>query len=361
MRMEPQAKAFARLLILGAVWGPSCSAHTATSLRQSPPQAQAPGGSSAALPYLRAAQKALEVGDPDGARSQLALALRVDPKSAPAYLMLGDLELSSSRLQQAIECYEHAVLLQPDSFAGHYNLALAFLREARSEEGLRELRRAVAINPHHPDAVYNLGLVLLDDGKLQEALDYLGQASQLGSDRQDLTYNLVRAQLKAGRPQEAIEEANRAAGTFGQDADWRAAMGSLFLENGLPAEAIRQLETALRLKPGSAEVRRGLAAAYLQSGQLQAVLSLITEPSAPEDHYLRASAAFLLGQLPEADEESQRSIDGRQRDPRYLLLRARIEQHLSRQEAALKVLDQAEKLAPRWPEVFYSKACQLLL
>jgi tetratricopeptide (TPR) repeat protein len=323
---------------------------------RSPIPQEGTGGSSLTSQHLAKAEKALAAKNYALARQLLELALRADSNSAEAHFMMADLDMRCGRTHAAIGHFQRALELQPQSFAGHYNLALAFLRERRPEDGLRELRRAVEINSRHADAIYNLGLILLETGKLEEALDRFRQARELGPDRPDLAYNLTRAELKANRPHAAIEEAERSATAFGKDPGWRLAMGALFLENEQSEEAIHQFLEASRLQPRDPKIRYQLAAAYLQSNRPEDVLALFKDPSGPEEYYLRASAAYLLGRYAEADEDSIRSLQNGQADPRYLLLRARIDQHSSRQKAALQTLQRAATLAPHWSEVFYSQA-----
>jgi tetratricopeptide (TPR) repeat protein len=309
----------------------------------------------ASVPSLLAqAQKALEARDLEQAKSYLHQALRADPKSAEAHLMLGAAEFQGGETDRAIESYRRGLELRPASFSGHYNLALAYLRKRDRAGGLRELRRAVALDARHADAVYNLGLVLLDSGQPEEALQRLHQARELGSNRPDVAFSLVRAELTVGQPDRARDEAAQAARTFGADPDWRAGVGRLFLEQGQPRDAVPHLQEALRLRPDWDEARRQLAAADLQAEQPAAVLDLIPNPTAAEDHFLRASADYLLRRLEEAKRESSRALELEPHQPRYLLLGARLRQRAGQHAAALELLREASLLAPRWAEPHYS-------
>lgn len=306
--------------------------------------------------HLHKAQDAIEKRQPDEARKELVLALQADPRSAPALVMLGNLDYQEGRAAAAIDHYQRALKFEPRSFTAHYSLALAYLREGKLADGVEELRKAVSLNPRSADANYNLGLVLMDASKPEDALRCLRQARAVGTDRPDVAFNIVRSELMTHRPQEARQEADQAAQKFGNDPDWRAAVGRLFIENGAPEDAIVYLREALSLRPKAQEISRELAAAYLQGHQPEAVLDLIKEPGGAEDHYLRASAYVLIRRLADADRECRRALDLAPSDPRFLLVAARIRQRLGKQEEALDFLRQAAEVAPRWAQIPYSAA-----
>jgi len=316
--------------------------------------AEEAGGSATARAYLRAGQQALEARNLPEAKKQLELAIKADPKQAEAHLTLGLVEFQAGENTQAIEHYRRAVELRPNFFSAHYNLALAYLREKDLGHGLQELERAVAINPRHADAAYNLGMVLMEVGRPREAVARLRRARVLGSDRPDVAFNLVRAELEAHQTEDARREAESAARKFGNDPEWCAAVGRLFLEHGQPGEATVHLAEALRLRPDSAEVRRKLATARLEARDPQGTVTVLESPTSAEDHYLLGSARLLLRHLPEAEQESRRALELEPREPRYLLLRARVGQRLGEHAAALAILRQVSELMPKWSEPHYS-------
>lgn len=300
------------------------------------------------------AQKALDAQDFGQAKAYLNLALQADPKSAEAYVLMGTMEFQSGETEQAIQHYRRALQLRPDLFTAHYNLALAYLREQNLQEGIRELRRAAALNPRHRDAAYNLGAALLDSGKPAEALEQLRRARSLGSERPDVAFNIVRGELALRNLDQARLEAEQAAMAFGSDAEWQAAIGRLFLANGQPRDASVRFQEALRLRPAWGEARRLLASAYVQSEQPAAVLALIQNPVTAEDHFLLASAHYLLRRFSESTRECNRCLELDHHEARYLLLGARLRQHSGEHAAALLLLQEASGLAPRWAEPYYS-------
>lgn len=60
------------------------------------------------------------------------------------------------RAQEAIACYEHVALLQPDSPEAHANLASAYKDAARQDTAIQRYQRALQLRPDFPEAFANL-------------------------------------------------------------------------------------------------------------------------------------------------------------------------------------------------------------
>ena len=322
---------------------------------------QGPSDHSAAGSQFEKARKAFAARDFGQAESLLKQVLQADPKWAEAHLLLGLAEAESGETSEAIKHYQEALKLRPRSFSGHYYLALAYLRQKKLELGRHELQEAVALNPKHSDALYNLGVVLLDLGRPQDALANLRRVRELGPPRPDIAYNLIRADLALQHPEEARLEAAAAAKSLAADPGWHGAVGRLFLDNGQPGDAVPYLAASLRAQPSLAEVRRQLALAQLQSRDPAGTLETISNPSAAEDFYLRASAFYTMHQPVEADEACRLALEKAPREARYTLLRARIRQLVGAHDAALNLLRQAAQFAPEWAEPYYSEGVSYFL
>ena len=310
--------------------------------------------SQTALTHTDQAKRYLALKDLDRARNELKTAIRMDPTYGEAYDVLGQLDLRTGNTEGAISAFRQAVKLRPKSFSSRYGLAMAFLRKHDVQQGVRELRTAVSLRPADVDANYNLGLLLLDEGHTAEAIEHLRRARAPGENRPDVAYHLIRAELAANRSDEARKDGRKASQALASDPAWQAAVGQLFLEHHHPADAIAYLSRAHALQPDSVEVRRRLAAAYLESNQPGQAIELINGPQAAEDYYLLAGANYLLQRYELAAKNATAAVHMDSGQPRYLLLAARIEQHLGRHDSALSLLEHTIRLAPKWADPYYS-------
>jgi superkiller protein 3 len=302
------------------------------------------------------ARHALETGHNSEAEAELKDILQSNPKSVPANLMLAAIELSRGETGRAIALYRYVLKINPESSSAHYGLGMMYLRAHQVDAGLAELRSAATLNPGQPDIAYNLGVALLDAGQPRKAVVYLQRAKALGPNRPDLAFNLIRAEIAAGSMNTALRDAQENATIFSKDANWNASVGHLLVNAGEPKEAIGYVSSALRLDPGNADLRRELAGAYLTNHHPELALELISNPDSAEDHYLRGSAYFSQQHMPQAEQESSRCLELELNQPRCLLLSARIAQSRGQNESALKLLDNASKRVPDWPDPYYSAA-----
>ena len=199
-----------------------------------------------------------------------------------------------------------------------------------------------------------LGKILLP--RLQKTLDERTDQIEGGLQRAQETQAEADQALAQYRAQlaEARQEAAHAANEFGSDPQWLAAVGQLFLDRSQPRDAIPYLAGALKAQPSLDKFRRQLARAEMQSHDPQAVLNTIARPASAEDYYLRASAFYALHRLVKADEACRQALAKAPREPRYILLRARIRQLVGQHESALKLLREVTRLAPQWSEPYYS-------
>jgi tetratricopeptide (TPR) repeat protein len=298
------------------------------------------------------AQKLLAAGDSAAGREKLILAIQKNPNYAEAYLLLGLIEFQQGDTASSIGHYRKGLELQPGSYSGHYNLALAYLKEHKLKDGRAQLEQAVKLDPMRPDAAYDLGLVLLELGRPDAAVTHLLRAKAL-KPGPDVTFNLVRAELEAGQIAQARTEAQGSAKLAEQDFRWNGAIGQLFLKNGQAKEAAVYLGQAKRINPDDAEIHHQLAVAYLESHQSEELFRIIADPKTPDDYFLRASAYYSINRFPEADQESNQALALAPDNPQILVLRTRLLQRAGEQDNALQVAKKAVALAPNWDEPYY--------
>ncbi|MCL1961290.1 MAG: tetratricopeptide repeat protein [Desulfovibrionaceae bacterium] len=108
--------------------------------------------------------------------------LQLDPKQPKAWNNLGNL-LSHGhdrgRLQQALECYQHAIGLQPGYAHAYANLGFACKRAGQKEEAERHYRKALELEPNFIPALTNLAELLETAKRPEEALALYRKAWEL--------------------------------------------------------------------------------------------------------------------------------------------------------------------------------------
>lgn len=234
-------------------------------------------------------------------------ALKINPQSVVARLMLGNACAVRGGTGRAILYYSEAVRRSPDSSLAHYNLGVLLAGEGRLDEAMSHYGEAVRIDPEYAEAYCamgsllagrgetdkslaayakaldaapdfapahkGIGLVLEQHGKMGEAARHLKEALRLEPGDVEAKVRLGDALFAQGRFEDAI--ARYAEGLRSKPADVRVLnnLGNALLHLGRIDEAIARYSEALRIDPGLAEAHSNLAFALSERGRMDEAIS----------------------------------------------------------------------------------------
>jgi tetratricopeptide (TPR) repeat protein len=154
-------------------------------------------------------------GDNEDTRSFLAETLRgaesaLRARWATALGTFGDTYFGSGDWQQAIECYDKALEVRPESAAILMNLGLAQAYAGDHEAAVTSLRRSIALDPRQPLAWVNLGFSLENLGDTPGAERAYRQAVEIKDDEAMAHFNLGNLLFRQGELTQAITHYERA-------------------------------------------------------------------------------------------------------------------------------------------------------
>lgn len=152
------------------------SGSSVTFLDHSAPAAAQPDADADAW-FQRA--EALEASDPGGAECAYQEALARRPEFIDAYLNLGAIWCERGRSDEAVELYEHALVLCPPSALLFYNRAVALEDQQRPNEAITSYERALELDPALADAHYNIGRLQEELGDARGALRHFSAYRRL--------------------------------------------------------------------------------------------------------------------------------------------------------------------------------------
>jgi tetratricopeptide (TPR) repeat protein len=267
----------------------------------------------------------------DQALSEFRVALRLDPKSADAYINVGIALAKSGRYEEALTAMQNAERLDPSNSNVHLNLAICYLELGQSEqvaesirrlealvptpsdEMLREIgnvhrrlgqfhdaktfyRRSIDANPRNLRTWFALGDTLSRSGDFRGAEQALKQAAELGYPAKQIS--LARARVASNRGDlasarsyllAAQEDSNEDEGMLLRIADLYSMIGDFNAQ----AACLRRV---LTINPDSVAAFAGLAfvpGRKLDKAEVDKLRSIALDRSVDTETRLRVS--FSLG------------------------------------------------------------------
>lgn len=213
-------------------------------------------------------------------------ALALEPRSAAAYQGLGRAYLRFRDYPKARQALSKAADLDPSDGHTAAFLALAYAEQITGDddarEALRQLERATSLGYQGASADYVRGLVELYLGHYDRAIAHLKEAKKKDPAAENTRYRLAQAYLVVGdktageremasyqkliesRPQ--LERLRQAVAANAADVEARRRLARLCLQTALYSEATNHFLMLTRLRPDDAEAWKGLAEAAAASG-----------------------------------------------------------------------------------------------
>jgi Flp pilus assembly protein TadD len=253
-------------------------------------------------PLLDAAEQALKAGDLPGATTHTRRAADLDPRSAEAHRLLGDIASAAGQDADAEREYTAAVVLDASNARAELGLAQIADRQKKWNTAASHYRRALELDPRNlptamglgrsleavgdpsgarlaygraieidaasPEAHNDFGVLLYRAGEVEPAIQQFSEATRLRAGEAAYHENLGRAYRRKGMAKEAEQELAEAARLGPPSAALWSALGYLRTEQKNVEEAGVAFASALEAEPGNEAAASGLAAALADGGKL---------------------------------------------------------------------------------------------
>ncbi len=169
---------------------------------------------------------------------------------ASAYLNRAWARKRAGDLQGAMQDYNKAIEVEPDSAEAYNNLGLALEESGQLAQARTQYQAAIRSNPKMAVAFFNLGNLDMKEEHLDEAIMNLEKATAL----QPARFGVANANkgyvlMKMGRPSEAVTAFRQAVTAGRSDAELHNAMGAALAHLGRAEEAMVEFRQALALNP----------------------------------------------------------------------------------------------------------------
>lgn len=293
-------------------------------------------------------QQLMSEGHLDEARQTVESQLREKP-SVEGYNLLGIICVDQKKFPSALETFQHALKLDPNSVKTHNNLANFYVTTGKPELAEKEFTTSLALAPENSDTNYNYALLLLAKGSPRAASTHL---LRVHPQTEEVRFNLVRAYLQSGKTAEGLKIANELSATKKDDVQLHFTLGVLLGSEKQYKPAGLELEKANALRPETFDILYNLGQVYLRAGDYlhaESVLdrALKLKPDSAEGLYLLAQAYSEQSRSVDALELLVRAHKLAPDNTDVIFLMARLSMMQNFYEDAIPLLESGLKIAPR--------------
>lgn len=289
-------------------------------------------------------------GDLGTALQHYENASALDPDSVAIRITIANLQMERGAFREAITIAEEILVIDPENVDVHLLLAAAYenIRNGRMAE--RYYREVLRLQPDLPEVYLRLGNLYTRMGKYPEAIEEYQAAMAVAPGVFQARYNLARVYLEINEVDKAIAELEAVL-------ELRPSFDQASLLLGLTYERLERWEEArevyrraARDAHASQAFRERIAETYLRAGDLAGALAELKQIAAdrPEDVAVRNRIGLLLLEMREPKEaqktlEEALALDKDDRDARFYLAIS-----LEGQEKYEEALAELNKIGPKW-------------
>ncbi|HIP23064.1 MAG TPA: sulfotransferase family protein [Rhodobacteraceae bacterium] len=126
-----------------------------------------------AMGYLNLASAEIMIGALPKAQATILKALKLDPRSADAWMLQGDIHAAKAQMEKALACYTKASRLQPNTLKFTVKLLVTLEAQNKIDELEQQLKAFDASAPDHPVIKLFKGVVNFGKSEFAEAKSIL--------------------------------------------------------------------------------------------------------------------------------------------------------------------------------------------
>jgi len=237
----------------------------------------------------------------DNARKALEHAAFFGPGSAVAFdgvslNISGDKLYENGELQEAIDEFKRALLLDPSNVNVHNSLGVCYGLQGEYESAIEEFKTAASIDPDEYMAMFNLGLVHTLRNQPETALEFFLNAGKINGDVYEVAFQSGKLYFESGDLEKAKPFLERAVKLDPDSGAVYRYLGECYAAGNLTQDAITAYKKAIRLNPHDAASMSALGCLLDDQGENPEITLMFCRESvglSPENGLFR----YRLGQL----------------------------------------------------------------
>jgi len=235
---------------------------------------------------------------------------RMENLSAEKLILAGDSYLAHDNHQLAKLHFAMAVKKNPKLAPAYTGLGEALVLEGQLQKALGAFEQAIAINDGDKTALLALGKICRGQGKYVESQKYLEQAKTQFPDDPEIVTELAITLDTMGREVEAEPLYRKVTELMPYHASAYNNLGFNFLLQKNYSEAVNSFYQALRLAQDNKRIRNNLAVAYILTGEEQKAVNLLKRTVGEAGAYNNIGYIYMVhGECAKAEKAFERALD----------------------------------------------------
>ncbi len=179
--------------------------------------------------------------------------LKTYKQSLVLFNILGAALQSIGRFEEAVDCYNQAIQINPDYADAYGNRGNALKELGQLDEAIKSYNKVIQLNPNYAEAYGNRGNALNELGQSDEAIKNYKKAIQLKPDYADAYNNLGGALKQLGQLDEAIKNYKKAIQLKPDYVNSYINLGVALQDQGQLDKAVEIYNKAIQLNPNDAD------------------------------------------------------------------------------------------------------------
>jgi tetratricopeptide (TPR) repeat protein len=195
------------------------------------------------------------------------------PDDWSSHYNLGIFYQNQGDANKALESYENAARLYPESLMPLINSSVLYSYVGNQTKAEENLRKVIAVDPVNEAANLNLGLLMAEQGKMADAEHALKTALQANPKQAVAAYNLS-VITASGSINEAVIYAKTAAESAPEEPKYAYTLAFYQMQNNQKNEAVKTLHKLLKSNPEYVSAVSFLADIYVKEGKTQEAIKI---------------------------------------------------------------------------------------
>ncbi|MBK8399888.1 MAG: tetratricopeptide repeat protein [Propionivibrio sp.] len=306
-------------------------------------------------------------GQPERGKEVILKGLALYPQNADFHAFLGNLCAAENDTDQAIKCFQSALLIRPDQAPVHNSFGVLLAGLNRHDEALGCYDLAIQYKPNYLEAYNNRGVCLAELEQAEAALASYGDALRLQPDNLDVLSNRAILLLKNKRYAGALVSYDKLLQLQPCCSEWLCNRGRALGGLGRHEEELTSYDQALEFGPDSADVHfnRGNALASMNRTE-EALASydraLVLKPNDVDALCNRGNVLRRLKRIEEALACYDQLLQTNPNSADGISNRGAALSDLHRYDEALECFARAQQIQPDHVDAhFHECSCRLLL